>query len=201
MRRTPQLTHRKWRLLPNNNWVETSLFPSSVILYFSKILYFLKTLTETFKTYFNTTSLQNKILKMESLLTVSSTTYSLLGILFTVITAILIDLWWRNRCEKSCEKSIVIDDGLIEPPGPRSWPIIGSLHLLGGYEVPYQAFDSLAKHYGKIFKMDLGSISCVVVNGLENIREVLMSKSTHFDGRPNFRRYQQLFSGNKENCK
>jgi hypothetical protein len=49
--------------------------------------------------------------------------------------------------------------------------------------------------------MQLGNVPAMVVNGLDNIREVLIGKSASFDGRPNFRRYHQLFSGNKENCK
>ncbi|XP_044731214.1 cytochrome P450 307a1-like [Chrysoperla carnea] len=84
-------------------------------------------------------------------------------------------------------------------PGPKSYPIIGSMHLLGQYEVPYQAFGELAKTYGPIIKMDLGSVPSLIVNGHENIREILFTKGTHFDSRPNFKRYHHLFSGDKEN--
>ena len=90
---------------------------------------------------------------------------------------------------------------LREAPGPRAWPLLGSLHLLGGYEVPYAAFSHLAKRYGDVIKMSLGNQRCIVVNGLKNIREVLISKGAHFDGRPNFARFHQLFCGDKENCK
>jgi cytochrome P450 family 307 subfamily A len=44
-------------------------------------------------------------------------------------------------------------------------------------------------------------VNAIVVNGIDNIKEVLIHKGHHFDGRPNFRRYNLLFSGNKENCK
>lgn len=92
-------------------------------------------------------------------------------------------------------------DELQRPPGPRPYPIIGNLACMDGYEVPYQAFDGLAKKYGAIISLRLGSVPTVVVNGIENIKEVLITKSTHFDSRPNFRRYHELFSGNKQNCK
>jgi hypothetical protein len=30
-----------------------------------------------------------------------------------------------------------------EAPGPRPWPIIGSLHLMAGYKIPFAAFTAL----------------------------------------------------------
>lgn len=86
-------------------------------------------------------------------------------------------------------------------PGPMPLPIIGNLACLDGYEVPYQAFSVLREKYGDIISLKLGSVPTLVVNGIDNIKEVMVKKGAHFDGRPNFRRYHQLFSGNKENCK
>lgn len=87
------------------------------------------------------------------------------------------------------------------PPGPKPYPIVGNLPCLDGYDVPYQAFDGLAKKFGSIISLRLGSVPTVVVNGIDNIKEVLIAKASHFDSRPNFRRYHDLFSGNKQNCK
>lgn len=89
------------------------------------------------------------------------------------------------------------------PKAPMPWalPIIGHLHLLGQYEVPYQAFKVISKTHGSIFRLKLGVVPAIVVNGLENIKEVLFVKATDFDGRPNISRYNDLFSGNRENCK
>ncbi|KAL0276980.1 UNVERIFIED_CONTAM: hypothetical protein PYX00_004426 [Menopon gallinae] len=89
--------------------------------------------------------------------------------------------------------------GTGEAPGPFAWPVIGSLHLLRGYKVPYQAFNHLAKKYGDVFSLQMGSVPAVVVQGVDNIRQVLIQKGHHFDSRPNFGRYHQLFHGNKEN--
>ncbi|KAK4877820.1 hypothetical protein RN001_010326 [Aquatica leii] len=99
---------------------------------------------------------------------------------------------------EQCTKKPNLSD-LPEPPSPKSLPIIGHLHLLGGYEVPYQAFTNLGKKYGNVIKLKLGSVKSVVINGQESIREVLVSKGHHFDSRPNFERYQQLFGGDKQN--
>lgn len=122
------------------------------------------------------------------------------------------------------ERMIDINQNLkVDAPGPRGFPIIGNLLELDGYEVPYQgniffindyyalylldylstdiAFDVLAAKYGPIIKLKLGSVPTLIVNGIENIKEVLIYKGKHFDSRPNFKRYHQLFSGNKENCK
>ncbi|EFA05673.1 cytochrome P450 307a1 [Tribolium castaneum] len=89
--------------------------------------------------------------------------------------------------------------GKYRPPSPLKLPIIGHLHLMSGYQVPYQAFTSLSKKFGSVFGLQLGYVKCVVINGQKNIREALVTKGHHFDSRPNFERYQQLFSGNKEN--
>lgn len=106
-------------------------------------------------------------------------------------------LQWLYCTECSEQRTILAP----KPPGPKPFPIIGNLASMGGYEVPYQAFDALAEKYGSIISLRLGSVPTVVVNGIDNIKEVLITKTTHFDSRPNFRRYHDLFSGNKQNCK
>lgn len=118
-----------------------------------------------------------------------------------VLTIIIISMEFLSKTKESEMISGVDGEQLPRPPGPKPYPIIGSLPTMGGYEVPYQAFDTLAKQYGPIISLKLGSVPTVVVNGIDNIKEVLITKTTHFDSRPNFRRYHDLFSGNKQNCK
>lgn len=89
----------------------------------------------------------------------------------------------------------------MKAPGPARKFFIGNLDLLDGYETPFQAFGVLAKKYGKVFSLRLGNVDALVVNGYENIKEVLLSKSEKFDSRPNFKRFAMLFGGDKENCK
>lgn len=97
--------------------------------------------------------------------------------------------------------NIRITEVLKEAPGPKPKFIIGNLDVLDGYDIPYKAFSVLAEKYGNIIKLQLGSVPSIVINGVENIKEVLVNKGHHFDSRPNFKRYHMLFSGNKENCK
>ncbi|CAH1408235.1 unnamed protein product [Nezara viridula] len=84
-------------------------------------------------------------------------------------------------------------------PGPTPLPVLGSLHLLGGYELPYQAFDKLSSKYGPVFGIRLGSVECLVVSSLETVKEILINKGEHFDSRPNFSRYLNIFGGDKDN--
>jgi len=128
------------------------------------------------------------------MLQLSFVSYTLLASLALLLVALAVDLLRRRRQPAA-------QDELPEAPGPRSWPLIGSLHLLGGYEVPYAAFTHLAKKYGQIVRLELGNQKCLVVNGLSNIKEVLITKGAQFDSRPNFTRFHQLFCGDKENCK
>lgn len=125
-----------------------------------------------------------------------SSSTSFLSLLLAVVTWVY---FWVVNSQKS--KEVYLEDGLLDPPTPRKLPIIGHLHLLGGYEVPYQAFSAMGLKYGKVIRLQLGNVKCVVVNGQKNIREALVTKGHHFDSRPSFQRYQQLFSGNKQNCK
>lgn len=90
---------------------------------------------------------------------------------------------------------------LREAPGPIPFPVVGSLHLLGTHESPFQAFTELAKEYGDIFSIKLGASQCLVVNNLELIREVLNQNGKFFGGRPDFERFHKLFAGDRNNCK
>ena len=86
-------------------------------------------------------------------------------------------------------------------PGPFAWPVIGSLHLMHGFKVPYEAFTVLSKVYGKVFSITLGTSRCLVVNDLKSVREILSEKDVDFDSRPDFKRFDEaLFGGDKQNC-
>ncbi|XP_015110840.1 cytochrome P450 307a1 [Diachasma alloeum] len=136
----------------------------------------------------------------------STTTYFLITASLVALLMLLID---HGRARRKRTVSGIIEEGILgeikrdevpEAPGPKPWPIIGSLDVLGRHDVPYKAFGELAKQYNsQIIKLRLGSLNCIVVNGLENIREILYTKGTHFDSRPNFTRYNQLFGGDKDN--
>lgn len=89
-----------------------------------------------------------------------------------------------------------------QAPGPRFiLPILGNLIELGKYAAPSIAFTELAKKYGDIYSMTLGSTRCLVVNNLDLIREVLNLNGKSFGARPDFIRFHKLFGGDRGNCK
>lgn len=89
-----------------------------------------------------------------------------------------------------------------QAPGPHViWPILGNLVDLGKYGAPSVAFTELAKQYGDIYSMTLGSTRCLVVNNLDLIREVLNQNGKSFGARPDFMRFHKLFGGDRGNCK
>ncbi|GLJ31811.1 hypothetical protein SUGI_0639990 [Cryptomeria japonica] len=69
------------------------------------------------------------------------------------------------------------------PPGPRPWPIIGSLHLLG--TLPHQSLAALAKRYGSIVFLRLGSVPTVVISSPAMAKEFLKTHDLVFATRPN----------------
>lgn len=104
---------------------------------------------------------------------------------------------WR-KVSKYGESDVL---NLKQAPGPIALPVIGSMHLLGKRESPFQSFTDLAKVYGDIFSIKLGAAECLVVNNLELIREVLNQNGKFFGGRPDFLRFHKLFAGDRNNCK
>lgn len=85
--------------------------------------------------------------------------------------------------------------------GPLAIPVFGSLHMLAGPGGPSQAFTDMSRKYGEIYALKLGSTKCVVVSSYRLVKEVLVTKGNHFGGRPDFRRFHELFGGDRNNCK
>ena len=68
------------------------------------------------------------------------------------------------------------------PPGPFPLPVIGNLHLMS--LKPHETFRDLGKKYGDVFSISFGMQRLVIVNSIEATREALITKGTHFAGRP-----------------
>ncbi|XP_026168037.1 cytochrome P450 2F2-like [Mastacembelus armatus] len=68
------------------------------------------------------------------------------------------------------------------PPGPRPIPILGNLLLLN-LENPIADLERLAKRYGNVYSLFIGSKPVVVLNGLQALKEALVNKAADFSGR------------------
>ncbi|KAL2098653.1 hypothetical protein ACEWY4_005133 [Coilia grayii] len=78
-------------------------------------------------------------------------------------------------------------------PGPFAWPVVGNAMQLG--QMPHITFSKLAKKYGNVYQIRLGSNDIVVLNGDAAIRQALIQHSTEFAGRPNFLSFQFVSGG------
>nr|XP_054589336.1 cytochrome P450 2J5 isoform X2 [Nothobranchius furzeri] len=69
------------------------------------------------------------------------------------------------------------------PPGPPAWPVLGNLvHLTS--EDPLMNLEKLRQSYGNVYSLFLGSKPAVVINGVEAMKEAMVTKAADFAGRP-----------------
>jgi len=69
------------------------------------------------------------------------------------------------------------------PPGPFPLPVLGNL-LSIGHKRPYEDLANMAKTYGKLFRIHMGSRKVIVINSYDIAREALVKKAEDFAGRP-----------------
>ncbi|CAN6174466.1 unnamed protein product [Urochloa humidicola] len=70
------------------------------------------------------------------------------------------------------------------PPGPKPWPIIGNLNLIG--KLPHRSIHELSRRYGPLMQLRLGSLPVVVGSSTEMARFFLKTKDATFSDRPSF---------------
>ncbi|XP_031152745.1 cytochrome P450 1B1 [Sander lucioperca] len=78
------------------------------------------------------------------------------------------------------------------PPGPLAWPLIGNALQMGN--APHLYFMRMAKKYGNVFQIKLGSLPVVVLNG-DSIKTALVKQGYDFAGRPDFTSFQYVANG------
>ena len=103
---------------------------------------------------------------------------------YTIIIIVIAGVLWRllfHRIGAAGQKSL---------PGPWGLPIIGYIPFLG--RKMNKTITTLAKRYGDVFQMSVGTRKIVVVSGQRAIREALLKKGTDFAGRPDFYSYGNM---------
>ncbi|CAN6210839.1 unnamed protein product [Urochloa humidicola] len=70
------------------------------------------------------------------------------------------------------------------PPGPKPWPIIGNLNLIG--DLPHRSIHELSKRHGPLMQLRLGSLPVVVAASAEMAKSFLKTHDAVFSDRPRF---------------
>nr|XP_010917480.1 cytochrome P450 750A1-like [Elaeis guineensis] len=71
---------------------------------------------------------------------------------------------------------------LTLPPGPKPWPIIGNLNLIGA--LPHRSIHALAQKYGPIMQLRFGSVPIVVASSVDMVKLFLKTHDLNFASRP-----------------
>ncbi|PQQ04680.1 flavonoid 3-monooxygenase [Prunus yedoensis var. nudiflora] len=68
------------------------------------------------------------------------------------------------------------------PPGPKPWPIIGNLNLIG--HLPHQSLHKLSQIYGPIMQLKFGSYPVVIASSAEKVKQFSGTHDHIFASRP-----------------
>ncbi|MBA0741647.1 hypothetical protein Gogos_014782, partial [Gossypium gossypioides] len=68
------------------------------------------------------------------------------------------------------------------PPGPKPWPVIGNLDLIGS--LPHRSIHALSQKYGPLMQLKFGSFPVVVASSVEMAKAFLKTHDVIFAGRP-----------------
>ncbi|KAL4555934.1 hypothetical protein LXL04_038568 [Taraxacum kok-saghyz] len=71
---------------------------------------------------------------------------------------------------------------LNPPPGPKPWPIIGNLNLIG--TLPHRSIHDLSQKYGEIMQLKFGSFNVVVGSSAAMAKVFLKTMDVNFACRP-----------------
>ncbi|XP_041483984.1 cytochrome P450 2U1-like [Lytechinus variegatus] len=83
----------------------------------------------------------------------------------------------------------------LPPRGPREWPVLGSLPSLAGKDMPHVILANMAKKYGPIFSMQMGSFYAVVLSDYSLIRQAFTKSNDEFSDRPKITMIENVVQG------
>ncbi|XP_054772586.2 cytochrome P450 2U1-like [Lytechinus pictus] len=83
----------------------------------------------------------------------------------------------------------------LPPRGPREWPVLGSLPSLAGKDMPHVIIANMAKKYGPIFSMQMGSFYAVVLSDYSLIRQAFTKSNDEFSDRPKITMIENIAEG------
>ncbi|KAG6481358.1 trimethyltridecatetraene synthase-like [Zingiber officinale] len=94
------------------------------------------------------------------------------AITLAIVLAAAVALLWRRRGRSA----------LNLPPGPRPWPIIGNLNLIG--HLPHRSLHALSQKYGPLMYLRFGSSPVVVGSSVAMAKFFLKTHDLFFVSRP-----------------
>ncbi|CAO2827609.1 unnamed protein product [Amaranthus hypochondriacus] len=83
------------------------------------------------------------------------------------ILLVSLSILFKNYASNSSKQSYKL------PPGPKPMPIFGNIFDLG--EKPHRTFADLAKTYGPLIRVKLGSVTTIVVSSASVAREMFLN--------------------------
>nr|XP_056705950.1 cytochrome P450 2J4-like [Euleptes europaea] len=99
-----------------------------------------------------------------------------------VVCLFVLLFWKRFRTRK------------LYPPGPLKLPFIGGLWRVG-FKLSLDTFIKLAKTYGNVYTLWMGSQPAVVLSGFEAVKEGLINHAEDFSDRPVSKATQEILKG------
>lgn len=99
--------------------------------------------------------------------------FGYLDLIFITSSVSLLLLWVRSRRPSDY------------PPGPTPIPVIGNFHNLVNKDF-MQSLRDLRQKHGDIFSLSLGTFWVIVVNGSDNLKEILIKRGEKTSDRPTF---------------
>ena len=94
-------------------------------------------------------------------------------LLYGVIIFLLTNIFLRSVFSRSKR---------LLPPGPKGWPVVGCLPLLGA--MPHVSLAQMAKKYGPIMHLKMGTCDMVITSKPNSARAFLKTLDLNFSNRP-----------------